>query len=296
MTGGRESRVGGPVCTAAETAGEELGRRALTERPRPYRDGAGVAGELAEHGGVHRAVRRPQSGGEEHGQPVEAAREVGEEPQRRAVAPVQVVHDDRERTVRGEVDGQPVQAVQRRERRLGRHRVAAEFDDGGEDVAGRGRRAGEGTPTARVAQGRLEQLPDHSERERLLERAAPGREDAQAGRRGTAAHLHQQPGLADAGRALQEHDDPLAAGDPADRRVQGGDLVLALEQRPRRPAPRVTHPIECRPSGAARRGRRVGRRDAVARRPGTRCPEPASGRPGAPQGHPAASTRMRSGS
>ena len=54
--------------------------------------------------------------GDEHGLALQPAHEVGEEAQRRAVAPVQVVDLEQQRPLGGEVEREPVQAVQGGER------------------------------------------------------------------------------------------------------------------------------------------------------------------------------------
>ena len=56
---------------------------------------------------------------DEHGRAVEPPGEVGEEAQRRPVAPVQVVDGEQQRPFRGEVEREPVEAVQGGERRGG---------------------------------------------------------------------------------------------------------------------------------------------------------------------------------
>ena len=118
-----EQRVaaGGPVAGLAERAvglGAEPAGDELRRRP-PRDSGPGrtwaVAGSLAisassaaSVGGSPVRTRR----GDEHRLALEPPHQVGEEAQRRAVAPVQVVDLEQQRALGGEVERQPVEAVQ----------------------------------------------------------------------------------------------------------------------------------------------------------------------------------------
>jgi hypothetical protein len=230
VAGGGERRVDG-TCVPAQARGQQLGGRRLTERPRSQGHRRRVPGQFAEHRHVHRPLGRAQGAGDEYGQPVEAPCQVGEEAQRSPVTPVQVVDDDRQRAVDGEVGREPVQAVERGERRV----PVAGLDDDVEHLAGRGRRTDQSSLLrGGIHQRRLEELTHHAERERPLQRTAPGGQDAQTCGRAAPPRLGQQPRLADAGRALEQQHARLAVHDPTDRRVNRGDLVLALEQERRR--------------------------------------------------------------
>ena len=71
----------------------------------------GILADLGDQARVRAGVRAAERGGDERRQALEAPDEVGEEAQRRAVAPVQVVDRDQS-GVRAQVDGEPVQAVE----------------------------------------------------------------------------------------------------------------------------------------------------------------------------------------
>ena len=82
----------------------------------------------------------------------------------------------------------------------------------------------------RVGQQPLEQLADDAEREVALEVRAAGREHARAGALRAAAHLAEQPRLADAGRALDQRRAALARQRVAEQRAERRQLALALHQ------------------------------------------------------------------
>ena len=113
VAGGAERRVG----AGAEALAHELIDRGEAQRPRAQRERRGVAGDLAEQRRVGRRLAGAQRGGDERGDAVEPAGEVGEEAQRRAVAPVQVVDREQQRPLGGEVEREPEEPVQRGERR-----------------------------------------------------------------------------------------------------------------------------------------------------------------------------------
>ena len=122
------------------------------------------------------------------GRPSSRRDEVGEEAQRRAVAPVQVVDREHQRPLGGEVDGQPVQAVERGER-ASPPAVAVRpgcAEDGAR--AARRRRRAAGSRVAGSDERRLEQLAHDAERELALELAPRARQHAQPPPRAAAPH------------------------------------------------------------------------------------------------------------
>lgn len=191
--------------------------------------------------GHQRGIERP--GGDDEGQrlPLEPARDEGERARRRRVAPLQVVDDERERRVGGEVRGEPVQAVLPRvagiasgwtwSRRPGGRRGRS-----GEHVRGQRRRSrqpalaltGVGLP-----QWTLEELAHDAEREPLLERRRPRAEDADAEVRRPYACLLEQPRLPHPRGALDDQGSPCSLPHGPQRGADALDLVLALEQRGR---------------------------------------------------------------
>ena len=102
-------------------------------------DRGGIVGDLRQQRGVGRRVAGAHARRDEHRLALEPSHEVGEEAQRRPVAPLQVVDLEQERALRGEVERQPVEAVQRGEGGVapGRHAVVRR----GEHDARRRRRA-----------------------------------------------------------------------------------------------------------------------------------------------------------
>ena len=87
---------------------------------------------------ARRAAPRPPPGSDGRrlpttstGSAFEPPREVGEEAERRAVAPVQVVDREQQRRLRAQVHGQPVEAVQRGEGRLAARLVVCAARPGG---------------------------------------------------------------------------------------------------------------------------------------------------------------------
>jgi hypothetical protein len=66
--------------------------------------------------GVCVPLERPGAAQDAHREPVQAADQLAEPAQRRLVAPLQVVDHKQQRVAVGDVDGQPVQRVEDRER------------------------------------------------------------------------------------------------------------------------------------------------------------------------------------
>ena len=134
--------------------------------------------DLSDQRGIGARVRAPQRRADQRGHVLEPPDEVGEEAQRGAVAPVQVVHGQQERPVGRHVRCQPVETVQRREGRIRGQPVALRVR-GLEDRACRRRRAGQpALASLAVRERRLEQLAHDAERKLALELAATRGEDA----------------------------------------------------------------------------------------------------------------------
>jgi hypothetical protein len=97
-----------------------------------------------------------------------------------------------------------------------------------------GGRGGAGQPAlvdALVAQGRLEQLAHHPERELPLELAPARREHPEPVLLGSRAELGEEPALADPGRTLDEREPALAIGRVRERGPKRLELAIALEER-----------------------------------------------------------------
>ena len=119
--GRAERRVG----VLAERRAHHARDRVLTERLRRDADGPGVAAQCRDH--VRRRGVLALAGGQrdQHAELLAAGGQVGEEPQRGGVGPVGVVDGDHHRPAFGQVRGQPVQAVDEREREVGGRSPAA---------------------------------------------------------------------------------------------------------------------------------------------------------------------------
>ena len=139
-----------------------------------------------------------------------------------------VVDDEAGRLRCGEIGAQPVQTVQDRERRLGPRGEATARAV----VPGQGQRsrrpvrprpaAARSAPPRGLRQGRLEQLAHDAEGELALELGAAGGEHLHPAGLGAAPGGGEQRGLADAGRALNDHQAPgprAAAGQRRRMRV-----------------------------------------------------------------------------
>ena len=112
-------------------------------------------------------------------------------------------------------------------------------------------------PVGRVGQGGLEQLADRAEAEGPFQLAAPRREHPRALGGGQPAYLLQQPGLADAGRALDQGEAALPGHRLGERGAQSQQLAVAVDDL-------LTGWRRCRLTGlrpAGPRGGDAGRRD-----------------------------------
>ena len=194
VTRGRERGIDDGI---AELPGQELGRRRSAQGARAHGHRRQVAGQLTEDRRVGRPFRRPQRRGDEHREAVETMCQVGQEAQRRTVAPLEIVDQDRERAVGRQVGREPVEAVQGGERRVVRPLPVVRLGDDAEDVACGGRRTGQGELLRdAVDQDRLEELPHDAEgnaRSRALLRAVNGRKPAAAALRRTSDSSRDLP-------------------------------------------------------------------------------------------------------
>ena len=228
----RRTSSGFPPVAAWQAAARSSG-----PAPSPLRDQRRGAGERERarldqaSGRGRRGAARALRGQQQHRQVVEPVGEEGEEAGRRLVRPVLVVDDEQLRALRGEVGHQPVEAVERAERRVGLARGVRALGQ----EHGRGQRGGAAERAlerrgAHPPQPRLEQLPRHAPGVGGLELAAARRRDREAALRRGRARGVEQARLADAGRPLDD-DDAAAAGDRvAERRVEDGELGVTLVQ------------------------------------------------------------------
>ena len=152
----------------------------------------------------------PQRSKDQHRQPIQPGQQVRQPPQRLGVGPVQVIHAQQQRALRGQVRRQPEQAVQRREP-AGRGPISLGRPEQ------RRRRPGGAVQQLSpigfggVGQHRLEQLARHTEGELALQLRAACCRDPHPGAMRLRAGLGQQAALADPGRAFH-HREAARAG------------------------------------------------------------------------------------
>ena len=223
--GGRERGVR----LRAEAIRDQQRHARLAQWPRYDAQRIGARRELGHEHRVDAGLAAAQAQREHDPRAGEPAADVGEVPQRRRVAPVEIVDDKQQPPVLGEVDGQPVETVERRERAVARSR--ARRRDSLED--GRGRRGGAGQqPLALAAIGQhgLEQLAYDAEGEVALEVRAAGRQRPNAQRAGARRSARSSSRLLPipAGPSISTaRETPI----PAQGRHERGQLALALQQR-----------------------------------------------------------------
>ena len=211
---------------AHQRLGAHAAQRAGLDGPRVR-----VVGDLGEQRRVGARLAAAHGHRQQDRQPFEPSREVGEEAQRRPVAPVEVVDGEQQRLLGREVRGEPEEPVERGERRhaaaVGPRREVGRAEDGGRRCG----RAGERLRAARrIGHGRLEQLAHDAEAELALElRRAGGQHEQLVAR--TGAQVGEQARLADPGRAADHEQPPAPRRRVGDRGVERRDLGLALDQR-----------------------------------------------------------------
>lgn len=147
------------------------------------------------------------------------------------VTPVEVVDREQQRTVAAQVDGQPVEPVQHRERHVAAVRSITGTDRLEERPCGRGGAAEQRVVVLRRRHHRLEELAHDAERELALELSATRGQHEKARLLRSPARLRHQPRLPDSGWSLDEHEPPLAGGRLLDQFVERRQLALSLEQR-----------------------------------------------------------------
>ena len=199
----------------------QLGRRVLAERLRAQQRGRALRQQLGDRGAAGLA-ERPRGEHDQDRDPAEPVAQIGHEPQRRCIGPVRVVDEQRERRPAGEVGGQPVEAVQGGERPLRPERQVGGL--GQLDVEQRRGAARRAFEEVVVRDDGLEQLAHDAEAEGALELGPARRQRRQPGARRLGARRGEQLGLADPGRALEDHRAALTGGD----RLRGGADVAEL--------------------------------------------------------------------
>ena len=200
---------------------QELGRGALAQRERVHGDRERITDDLRQQVRARVPLDRPDAAEDRDGQAVEPADQVGQVAQRGLVGPLQIVDGEQDRRGLREVEGQPVEPVQDRERR----------------VLARDARRGSFEHLARAVRHRLaaadhvlEQLPHDPEGQLLLEFAAARGEHVHAGLGRLAPGLGDQPRLPDARGAFDHEQARAAGGGVFGQRAERRQLALALEQ------------------------------------------------------------------
>jgi EmrB/QacA subfamily drug resistance transporter len=151
-------------------------------------------------------------------------------PKRRQIAPVQVVDGQEERPVRRDVRGQPVEAVQGRQRRVGVRLLGQPggIEEGLRQAGGPAEKRRSLVRRQRGEEG-LEESPHDAEGERALELGAPRAEHLHPGLLAKGLGPPHEGGLADAGRPF-DGPEPAAVRCGADARLEAGQLAVALEK------------------------------------------------------------------
>jgi hypothetical protein len=148
---------------------------------------------------------------------------------------VAVVGDERDRPLRGQVGGEPVERVASGEG-IGRHRGGRAVHRDLEQRRREPRGAGEQHP--RVDPSRqdhvVEQLADHAEDEVALELGAARAKGQQPSVDRLRDRDREQRRLPDPGRAVQDHETAVSLARPAEGVPHGRELGVALEERGRR--------------------------------------------------------------
>ncbi len=166
-------------------------------------DNVGMSCDLADEDRVGSRLGAPQASDEEQIEPLKPPRQVREEAQRRSVAPVEIVDDERDGLRGCEIDCQPVQTVER-----GEGTISVGFGLEADALKHGARRLGGAVEQLRAVlrrdEERLVQLAHDPERELPLEVAAVGRQDARPAGASALAQFRDQPTLPDPSRTLND--------------------------------------------------------------------------------------------
>ena len=231
----------------AQHRAHQLRARGGAQRGQPQHGHGRLRSQPRDQGLVLRGPRPGLADGQDQQdrQALQPGRQMSHEPLRRLIGPVQVIDRQQQRRVLRDVGGQPVQAVQDRERVLLPPARAAGHRQAGQ----RHRIARQPRPAAGPDPG-LEQLPDHPPRVPVLELRAPRRQHRHARFRRPVARIPEQGGLADPRRALHQQHRPRPRARRLHRRRYRTQFRRPVQQQARRPAPRP-HASDRRPAPAA---------------------------------------------
>ena len=168
MARGAERLLG----VGSQPSAHELGHGGFGQRAGMHRHRHGIVGYLGEQPGVGRLLGRARGRRDDYLQAFQPALEVRHETQRRLVTPMQVVDQQQQRSVGGDVRRDPEQAVENAEGDVGRGVAFI-----GRLEHPRRRLRGAGHPPRTVGgidQEGIEQLPHDAERQFALEVAPAG--------------------------------------------------------------------------------------------------------------------------
>ena len=231
LEGGAESLVRPQTVQLARQHGD----RGTPKRFGANRDGLRIGDELCHKGGIAALpLRRPRRRNDEERHSLEPSRQVEQPPQRGAIRPVQIVDREQRRLLKGNVGGEPVEAVEDRERAL-RGRVLGS----GERRGAKQRFHERGRPREQLRaeirrdgrERRLEQLTNDPVRKPALELASAGCEHPHPRRARNRTALGKQTGLADTGTSLDDGKPPAAAPRRVSQCLQRRDLGLTLQEQ-----------------------------------------------------------------
>jgi hypothetical protein len=209
---------------------DELGDPAAGQRRRRERVDRLVHLQRSEQLSAAAALLRAHGGDHARRDAVQAPEQVQQPAHGRPVGPLQVVDAQQQRPGRRQLDGQPVEAVQR-----GRRGIGVLERGPGAEQHGLGQRGGAAEQPralvgARARQDGLEQLARDAEAEAGFELGRARREHAQPGRLAGRARGAQQRRLADAGRPFEEQGVPGAVPGGAAQAFDRHQLPVPLQQ------------------------------------------------------------------
>ena len=227
LPAGRAERL---VGIGSEYLPQESGGRLAAQQRRPNNGRHRIGDDPRQQTGILGRLVWAQPDDDEHAEPLHSWQQVGEEAQRRQVAPVQIVEREQERPARGEVRRQPVEAVQRRQRRIRRRldRHLCGIEKRRRQRGGAAQRLGS-LLRLEGSKQRLVELPHDPVGERALELRAARAEREQARLLRQRLRPRNKGRLADTRRPL-DRQQPATLGDSGDQLGHRGELVLALQQ------------------------------------------------------------------
>ena len=168
---------------------------------------------------------RAQRDEQRHRWPLQPRGEMSQPAQRRFVRPMGVVDGNQQRPVAREVDGQPIEPMQHRKRRVRRRSLSELPQQERPDRAGLTRQEGVTLALLSSRQPPLEQLAHHPEGEADIEFRATRAQDLMTQAGSASARLLDERGLANAGSTLDENRATVI-----EQLAHCGQLALALKQ------------------------------------------------------------------